>query len=56
MWYTYGWWDPWNTQKNTYIKDSGEEITLEHRFIYIPDGVDSQEEVLAKELEEAFEL
>ncbi len=36
------------------IKDSGEVITLEHRFIYLPDDVDSQEEVIAKELETAF--
>lgn len=36
------------------IKDSGETITLEHRFVYLPDDVNSDEEMLAKELEEAF--
>ncbi len=36
------------------IKDSGETITLEHRYIYLPEDVDSEEEKLAKQLEEAF--
>lgn len=36
------------------IKDSGETITLEHRFVYLPEDVDADEEKLALELEEAF--
>lgn len=36
------------------IKDSGEVITLEHRFVYLPDDVSSDEEKLALELEKAL--
>lgn len=36
------------------IKESGETISLEHKYIYLPDGVESSEEKLAKQLEEAF--
>lgn len=36
------------------IKETGEEITLHHRYTYLPDGVESDEEKLAKQLEEAF--
>lgn len=36
------------------IKDSGETIKLEHRFVYLPDDVNSDEEMLAKKLEQAF--
>lgn len=36
------------------IKESGETITLEHKYIYLPQGVESSEEKLAKQLEEAF--
>ena len=37
------------------IKDTGEVITLEHRFVYLPEDVDSEEETLAVELEQAFD-
>ena len=37
------------------IKDSGEIITLEHKYIYLPEGVDSDEVAHAKELEVAFD-
>ena len=36
------------------IRETGEVVTLEHRYIYLPDGVESEEEKLAKQLEEAF--
>ena len=36
------------------IRDTGELITLEHRYIYLPDDVDVEEELLAKEIETAF--
>ncbi len=36
------------------IKESGETISLEHKYIYLPEGVESSEEKLAKKLEEAF--
>ncbi|WP_407531949.1 hypothetical protein [Elizabethkingia meningoseptica] len=36
------------------IKETGEEVTLHHRYTYLPDGVESDEEKLAKQLEEAF--
>jgi hypothetical protein len=36
------------------IKESGEVVTLEHSFIYLPEDVETDEEKLAKELEEAF--
>lgn len=36
------------------IKESGETISLEHKYIYLPEGVESSEEKLAKQLEEAF--
>lgn len=36
------------------IKESGEVITLEHRYIYIPEGVETSEEKLARQLEEAM--
>jgi hypothetical protein len=36
------------------IKESGEEVTLNHKYIYLPEGVESSEEKLAKQLEEAF--
>lgn len=37
------------------IKDTGETITLEHRYIYLPEGVEPEEEKVAVELEDAFE-
>ena len=37
------------------IKDTGEVITLDHRFVYLPEDVDSDEETLAVELEQAFD-
>lgn len=37
------------------IKDTGEVITLDHRFVYLPEDVDSEEETLAVELEQAFD-
>jgi len=44
-----------NTEPYQYtIKESGETITLEHKYIYLPQGVESSEEKLAKQLEEAF--
>ena len=36
------------------IRETGEVITLEHKYIYLPEGVESDEEKLAKQLEEAF--
>ncbi len=36
------------------IKETGEEIALQHRHVYLPEGVESDEEKLAKQLEEAF--
>lgn len=36
------------------IRESGDVITLEHKYIYVPDGVESSEVKLAKQLEEAF--
>lgn len=36
------------------IKESGEVITLEHRYIYIPEGVETSEEKMARQLEEAM--
>jgi len=36
------------------IRETGEEVTLEHRYMYLPEGVESDEEKMAKELEEAF--
>ena len=36
------------------IRETGEVITLEHRYIYLPEDVESDEEKLAKQLEEAF--
>lgn len=36
------------------IRETGEEVTFEHRYIYLPEGVESDEEKMAKELEEAF--
>lgn len=36
------------------IKESGEVITLEHRHIYIPQGVETSEEKMARQLEEAM--
>ncbi|OCW73547.1 hypothetical protein A4G24_16225 [Elizabethkingia anophelis] len=43
------------TEPYTYvIKETGEEITLHHKYTYLPDGVESDEEKLAKQLEEAF--
>ena len=36
------------------IRETGEVITLEHRYIYLPEDVESEEEKLAKQLEEAF--
>ena len=36
------------------IRETGEVVTLEHRYIYLPEGVESDEEKLAKQLEEAF--
>ena len=34
--------------------NTGEMITLEHRYIYLPEDVELEEEQLAIELEEAF--
>ncbi|WP_407485158.1 hypothetical protein [Elizabethkingia miricola] len=43
------------TESYTYIiKETGEEITLQHRYVYLPEGVESDEEKLARQLEEAF--
>lgn len=36
------------------IKESGETISLEHKYIYLPEGVESSEEKFAKQPEEAF--
>lgn len=36
------------------IKESGELVTLQHRYIYLPDNVESEEATQAKELEQAF--
>ena len=36
------------------IKESGEVVTLQHRYIYLPDNVESEEATQAKELEQAF--
>jgi len=36
------------------VKESGEVITLEHRYIYIPEGVETSEEKMARQLEEAM--
>lgn len=36
------------------IKESGEVVTLQHRYIYLPDNVESEEVVQAKALEQAF--
>lgn len=36
------------------IKESGEEVTLNHKYIYLPEGVESSEEKLVKQLQEAF--
>lgn len=36
------------------IKESGEVVTLEHRYIYLPEDVESQEASLAREIEQAF--
>ena len=38
------------------IRETGEEITLNHRHVYLPEDVESEEEALAMELESAFEL
>ena len=38
------------------IRETGEEVTLNHRHVYLPEGVENDEEVLAMELESAFEL
>ena len=36
------------------IRETGEQVTLDHRHVYLPDNVDGQEEKLAKKLEQAF--
>lgn len=36
------------------IRETGEVVSLEHRYMYLPDDVESEEEKLAKQLEEAF--
>ncbi|AZA87554.1 hypothetical protein EG349_12500 [Chryseobacterium shandongense] len=36
------------------MKESGEEVTLNHKYIYLPEGVENSEEKLAKQLEEAY--
>ena len=36
------------------IKQTGETITLHHRYVYLPDGVPSEDEKLAKEIEAAM--
>ena len=44
-----------NTEPYSYtIPNTGEMITLEHRYIYLPEDVELGEEQLAIELEEAF--
>lgn len=42
--------DPYNYT----IKDTGEIVTLEHKYIYLPDDVTVEEEKTAVQLEEAF--
>ena len=37
------------------IRETGEVVTLEHRYIYLPEDVESEEETLAVELEQAFD-
>ncbi|QIG89901.1 hypothetical protein G6R40_09615 [Chryseobacterium sp. POL2] len=36
------------------IKETGEVISLEHRYIYLPEDVETDEAKLAKSLEQAF--
>ncbi|WP_407402974.1 hypothetical protein [Chryseobacterium sp.] len=36
------------------IKETGEEIMLEHRYAYLPDGVSTEEEKLSVEFEKAM--
>ena len=36
------------------IRETGEVVSLEHRYMYLPDDVESEEEKMAKQLEEAF--
>jgi len=36
------------------IKETGEEIMLEHRYSYLPDGVSTEEEKLSLEFEKAM--
>ena len=36
------------------IRETGEVVSLEHRYMYLPDDVESDEEKMAKQLEEAF--
>ena len=36
------------------IPNTGEMITLEHRYIYLPEDVEPEEQEKALELEEAF--
>lgn len=44
-----------NTEPYSYtIQDTGEQITLSHRYIYLPDDVELEEEKMAIQLEEAF--
>ncbi len=37
------------------IRETGEVVNLEHRYIYLPEDVESEEETLAVELEQAFD-
>ena len=36
------------------IKETGEEITLQHKYVYLPEDVNPEEEEFATELEAAF--
>ncbi len=36
------------------IRDTGEVITLDHRYMFVPEGVEDDELELAKEIEQAF--
>ena len=36
------------------IRETGEVVALEHRYMYLPDDIESDEEKRAKQLEEAF--
>ena len=36
------------------IKETGEIISLEHKYVYLPEDVEKEEEKQAVELEEAF--